>query len=143
MALFRWTVFRRDAVFEGARFAGAANFGRAQFHGPARFDGATLHRRPEVDQARASTAYPHSWPPGVSTSALDDDRLTLTAGAGTGSYRGATQVNVTWISVTRSSRQRSSIVPDPPASQPNRTRSVSPAVATDRTVMVSSGGCSR
>ncbi|TWJ20537.1 uncharacterized protein YjbI with pentapeptide repeats [Micromonospora endolithica] len=78
LALFRFTEFGDMAKFEQARFEGAASFGRARFGGPVRFEGATFRRTPLVDQARATTSAPHTWPDGVRPARLDDDWLLLT-----------------------------------------------------------------
>jgi Pentapeptide repeats (9 copies) len=80
MVLLRWSKFGQDVQFENAVFGGALNLARAQFAGAVSFEGATLHRKPLVDQARASAGPAYTWPPGTKVGRHDDEWLVLTDG---------------------------------------------------------------
>ena len=77
MALFRWTVFGAEALFDRARFVDAANFGRARFHSMASFRDTQFSRPPQVEQARAKADPGHRWPAGTTVARLDDEWLLL------------------------------------------------------------------
>ena len=77
MALFRWTVFGAEALFDRARFPDAANFGRARFHRMTSFRDAEFSRPPQVDQARAVVDPGHRWPAGTVVERLADEWLRL------------------------------------------------------------------